>query len=243
MNPQTPPHFPATSPRPEIGFITLGQSPRPDILSEMRNLLDPDLIPAERGALDGMTSRQVEALRPTGGEDTLLTRLADGTPVVVEKGMLVPLLNERIAELEDEGVGMVALLCTEAFAGLQSRGILLSPWELMCRTLRAMLPTGRIGVLGPLAAQAESVRHRWERATGLDTCVQIAPPYQESNDWSRLGEEFLREKVQVIVLDCFGYTKHVQNQLYSRTGKPVLLPRLLLAGWIRTLLRHRPMKV
>lgn len=239
MNSQPSSSSAGIPPRPEIGFITLGQSPRPDILGEMRDLLGKEIALAERGALDGLTPEQVEALRPSGGEDALLTRLANGTPVVVEKNMLVPLLNERIAELEDEGVGIVGLLCTEAFIGLKSRGPLLAPWELMCRTLRAMLPAGKLGVLGPLAAQAQAVRQRWERATGLEAVVQIAPPYQESNDWIGLSEGFLQEKVGLIVLDCFGYTYQIQKQLYTHTGIPVLLPRLLLAGWIRTLSRQR----
>ena len=43
-----------------IAVITIGQSPRPDITSDLRKLLPEGVCMTEYGALDGLTRQQAE---------------------------------------------------------------------------------------------------------------------------------------------------------------------------------------
>lgn len=257
-----------------IGYLTIGQSPRPDIVDEMRQLLAEaagnftgtnerrrvsSLRILEAGALDDLTRDEIAHLKPASGEDSLLTRLADGSSAVVGKSKLIPRLNSRIARLESLGTGLVALLCTEEFQGLRShRSRLLLPCDQMVHTVTTCLSrcnlqggdapgpdasVSKLGVLAPLDEQRASMRRRWEKITGFHVVVDIAEPY---SDWTHsdatpgaldtAARRFAEDDVALIVLDCFGYARSVEKRMAAITGKPVVGPRSLLAEWIVPLL-------
>ena len=85
-----------TSPlRPVVGLVTIGQSPRADIVPDMAAIIGPGIDIREAGALDGLSRAEVEALKPTGDDEILVTRLQDGTGVFVGKQKIVRLVEER----------------------------------------------------------------------------------------------------------------------------------------------------
>ena len=61
--------------RPIVGMITIGQSPRSDVVPDMVEILGPGVEIRERGALDGLSPREIAALAPAPDDDLLVTRL------------------------------------------------------------------------------------------------------------------------------------------------------------------------
>src|SRR5437762_10789544 len=104
-----------------VGMITIGQSPRSDVVPDMVEILGPGVEIRERGALDGLSPREIAALAPAPDDDLLVTRLADGSSVFVAKRHMVARVQALIDELETFGVTMTALLCTGAFPQFRSR--------------------------------------------------------------------------------------------------------------------------
>ena len=109
----------------KVGLLTVGQSPRPDIVSEIREILVGAKI-VEKGCLDGLTRQQIEKMKPIGREPFLVTLLKDGASVEVSKEKTTTLLKQNIRELESE-VDALFLACTENFPNLSSRKILIEP--------------------------------------------------------------------------------------------------------------------
>ena len=124
--------------RPVVGLVTIGQSPRPDIVPDMAAIIGPGVDIREAGALDGLTRAEVDALKPTGDDEILVTRLTDGTGVFVGKQKIVRLVEERIARLERDGAQLTALLCTGAFPPLRATRSLIQPQPVLFGTLRGM---------------------------------------------------------------------------------------------------------
>ncbi len=54
-----------------IGMLTIGQSPRDDIMSVMGPHLPPDVEAVQRGALDGLDAAAIADMRPTDGQGTI----------------------------------------------------------------------------------------------------------------------------------------------------------------------------
>src|SRR5437879_12922660 len=80
-----------------VGLVTIGQSPRADVVPEMATLIGPGVDVREAGALDGLTRPEIERLAPTGRDEILVTRLQDGSAVVVGKEKMVGLVEQRSA--------------------------------------------------------------------------------------------------------------------------------------------------
>src|SRR5688500_18507552 len=66
-----------------IGAITIGQAPRDDVVPEMEKLLGAGVRVLQEGALDGLSRSDIAALGPAQGDAALITRLTDGSEVIV----------------------------------------------------------------------------------------------------------------------------------------------------------------
>ncbi len=223
---------------PKIGFLTIGQSPRDDVVPDILTILGPGFEVIEQGALDGLTRKEVEAHRPGKNDFPLITRLRDGTAAVVGKRRILPLLQARISSLERQRADIVALLCTDDFPHLRARKPVLMPHRILLGTVTSVLKEGRLGVLAPLAEQTDRLRKKWLK-TGLEVFMDHLNPYGESSALDRVMERMKRRRVNLIVLDCIGYSSKIKEEIRLATGRPVLLPRSLLAGLIKELLSTR----
>jgi len=161
---------------PIVGLVTIGQSPRVDVVPDMEAILGPAVTVRERGALDGLDRTAIAELAPGPGDDILVTRLADGSPVFVAKRHVVARVQAAIGELERGGVTMTALLCTGAFPALDASRLLVLPHQVLLGVLRALRWPGRLGIVTPSVQHVPQTEARW-RADGFDPVVVPLSPY------------------------------------------------------------------
>jgi protein AroM len=208
----------------KLGLITVGQSPRGDVVPDMAAILGGDVEIAEAGALDRLSPEQIARLAPEGDDEILVTRLADGSPVFVGKTKVIPLIEAPIRALEDRGVALNVLLCTGAFPKLAARRPFLEPQALLLGLLRAMTFPGRLGVLTPSARHVEQTTARW-RASGFDAQVVPLSPYEESDPAAvgRAAAALRAANAGLVVMDCIGFRRKTRDEIAALTGTPTLL--------------------
>ena len=68
-----------------LGIVTIGQAPRDDISALFAQHAPPGTKVILRGALDGLSDSEIDALSPRSGADTLYTRLRGGRDVKISK--------------------------------------------------------------------------------------------------------------------------------------------------------------
>lgn len=204
-----------------LGLVTIGQSPREDIVQSMFvHGTVPRLL--QLGALDGLSPAEIAALSPQPGEHPLVTRLADGTEVVVAKERLTDVMNAAIERVERLGASIVCVLCTGEFAGLESRQRIVYPDRVLAGVVDAMLPDGKLGVIMPHEGQRQSMVRKWGRpARSVE--LRVASPYQASGSFECAASELTSMGCEMVVLDCMGYSKTMQAQAQSAIKIPVLL--------------------
>jgi protein AroM len=214
----------------KVGLITVGQSPRGDVVPDMAAILGGDVEIVEAGALDGLDRSRIAALAPEGGDEILVTRLVDGSPVFVGKTKMIPLIEARMAALEDRGVVLNVLLCTGEFPKLAARRPFLEPQQLLLGLLRAMTFPGRLGVLTPSERHVPQTLARW-RAAGFDAHAAPLSPYEEHNPAAvrSAAQALLAGNVGLVVMDCIGFRKKTRDEMAALTGVPVLVANLLVA--------------
>jgi len=219
-----------------VGMVTIGQAPRVDVVPEMAKLMGSAEI-IERGALDGLTPREIEPLAPAAGDELLVTRLRDGRAVFLAKRRVTPLVQQRIEELEAEGVALTVLLCTGAFHGLRARRPLVEPHKILLGMLRGIRFEGRLGVLTPSARHVAQTEARW-RSYGLDPVVVPLSPYDSGHapvSAPAIADALGAGSVGLVVLDCMGFRRETRVELEERLGVPVLAANLLVARLVAEL--------
>jgi len=221
--------------RPKVGFLTIGQSPRVDVVSDIAGILGPEIDILDKGALDGLSQKEICRLRPEKNDFPLITRLRDGSAVVVGKKKIIPLLQRQISALEKEHVQLIALLCTDDFPELKSQKLLLRPSQILFGAVTSIIKKGTLAVLAPLTEQKAAIKKKWQR-TGLQIIVEDMNPYQKPSDAKRVIRRIKNKNVNLIILDCIGYSSKTKEKIGRATGKPVLLARSILARMIKELI-------
>jgi protein AroM len=213
-----------------VGMITIGQSPRDDLMPQFRELLGSGYRILEAGALDGLSPAEIAARAPQPGQHPLITRLADGTEAIVGKELILALLQERIAMLERDA-DLLVILCTGTFPPFRCAKPILEPDRILFAALQAVYREGTLGVLNPIAAQAESAAARFCGVTPR-LAIEAASPYQGAAELRAAAGRLKAAQASLVVMNCMGFTETHKRALRDITGTPALLPSSLLARFI-----------
>ena len=219
----------------KIGTVTIGETPRTDVLAEIRSLITTGVEIIEKGVLDGLSDHEIAGLSPTKNDEVLVTRLRDGTELKLGRAGILPKMQERISELDrEDGVDLVVLLCSGEFPAFDCAKPLITPYRLFQGVLASISIGGRLGMMLPSPQQVGPVTTALAES-GHEIVAVAASPYGEKEGIVRAAEA-LREEVDVVFMNCFGYDLDMRALVRGITGKPIILPRSLLARTVDDLL-------
>jgi protein AroM len=216
-----------------IGAITIGQAPRDDVVPEMEKLLGAGVRVLQAGALDGLSRVDVAGLAPAPDEDALITRLTDGSEVIVAKRKILGRLQACVDRLGPETEACV-ILCAGKFPPFHSARPVLLPDRLLAAAVDAVWEGGRLGVIVPIAQQREAHIALWGRVDP-GVVVTVASPYRGAPDVMRAAEELRAAGVTLTVMSCLGFTSATKTVVRDVTGAPALLPISLIARFLSEL--------
>ena len=218
---------------PRVGLLTIGQSPREDITSEIRPLFLPHIEIVEAGLLDNLSPAEIEQLHPEYEESSLVSRLRGGSQVRLSEQKISALLPEFIEAMKtDMKVQAVGLLCTHDFPDTKFSSTVISPFNYLNFLITQVLKVQYIGVVVPLKSQIDMTRTKWEKDKII---VEVKSPYTEGKSWEEIAQKFNREKVEAVILDCIGYKIADKKELQNLISLPILLPRVVLVYAINQL--------
>lgn len=217
-------------------MITIGQSPRVDIVPEMRVILGPDTEIIEAGALDGLSLGEVKTFYPKKGDYILCTRMANGTEVVVARKFILPRVQRCIDLLTEKGAEILLFLCTGKFPEFKSKRLFLESQKILDHFLLALHgEQGKIGLIIPLADQIRQAKNKYRRLKGR-MIIQAASPYTTQDEMRLAAEALKKADPHVIVMHCMGYTLEMKQKVMEITGKPTVLARSLVARMLKELI-------
>ncbi|WP_025715918.1 AroM family protein [Paenibacillus sp. 1-18] len=157
----------------------------------------------QAGALDGLSLDYIQQhLAPSPGEYVLTSRLTTGESVVISREKILPLLQDKITRMEEQGVRTILLLCTGVFPGLHTRtAFLIEPDHVLPPVLKAMSSGRRLGLIGPLEEQKNNLKLKFS-PYGLNPKFAAASPYSGSAEEFRQAALQFKDHADLIVLDC-----------------------------------------
>ncbi len=215
----------------KIGEITVGQSPRNDLVPEMEPFFADSVELIQMGGLDGLTREEIERFAPGDQDHVLVSRLTDGTSVKFGESHVLPRIQTCIERLEEQGVSMILFLCTGEFPeNFRSRVPLIFPNQVLMGCASSLFGKCRLAVIVPAAEQEQQMYTKWAPVAS-SVFVAAASPY-EGTESVATAASLIPEETDLIILDCIGYTAEMKCIIRQLTGKPVLLPRTLLARLI-----------
>ncbi|MEF2070316.1 AroM family protein [Consotaella aegiceratis] len=215
----------------KLGTITLGQAPRPDLTPMLEAALPADLPRLHVGVVDGMDKAAIAERFPVReGEPVLISRLLDGTSVVMDKAGVEAAVQGKVEELEAAGCTTILLWCTGKFAELEARrAALIEPQKILMPCLAALTQGRRVGILVPLPEQIQAEQSKWANFSAAPICAAVSP-YQESDDAVAAAARDLRGRgAEILMTDCMGFVEHHRRAATAASGLPLILSSALIA--------------
>lgn len=212
----------------KIGLITIGQAPREDVMTDLLPIFGNEIEVCQAGALDGLTTQEISAFAPKDGDYVLISKLKDGSSVVFAERYILPRLQQCIYDLENKGVEAIMFLCTGEFPGFNSHVPLVFPCRVLNGTVPALASRALIAVITPRPEQKEQCVNKWKNYV-QSVQVTSASPYGDPAELDEAAREVAKMDVDLVVLDCIGYTAEMKRRIHELSGKRVILPRTIAA--------------
>jgi len=218
---------------PILGTLTIGQAPRSDITPILDAHLPTALARLHQGVLDGLSHAEIAArFTPQAGNATLVSRLLDGTSVILDKPAVRAVLQSKIDALEAAGCTVILILCTGEFDGLRTKQAwLVEPDRIVPPTASSLAGEKQAGIIVPIASQIESEFAKWAGLHHPPIC-EAASPYVDDEQGTQLiqAAQQLRERgAALLILDCMGFVERHRRIAQQASGLPVILSNALIA--------------
>lgn len=224
--------------RHRVMFLSVGQTPRADLIGDMLTNLDVPIEALEIGALDGLSKAEIDDLRVRPGEQSIVTRLADNTDIVVSKPRIAERMAKIAAAFHPNEFDLVVILSTGLFRDFESTCPTVNAQRAMESAVISLAAHGSsVGLIQPLQQQIEE----------LD--IPALAPYKICASYAADGDRKLLAgalvdlaDAEIIVLNSVSFTEADRQMVAKASGKPVVLARRIVASAIRLLL-HRSQPV
>jgi protein AroM len=205
-----------------MGVVVIGQSPRPSMEAEIAAVLSSGTSIELRGALDGMSRAEIDAIPPVDGADALFTLLPNGDNVRISKKAVEGRANAQLARFRQEGIDVAMLACTGKFPNLAPEGLMILPSAVLHRLVEAVLPKGRLGVFSPLPEQTALIAKKWQRE-GIEVVGVTLQPGSDDAAVDAAARAMASSQPDLVVLDCMSYTSANKARVRQIYAGPVIL--------------------
>jgi protein AroM len=118
-------------------------------------------------------------------------------------------------------------MCTGKFPQFKSRGLVVTPKEILEGVMAGSIKKGRLGVVYPTAEQMPMAEGEWGRP-GVEVYPDTVSPY-EPKDVEALLKRLKAKDLDLILLNCFGFPTEIKKKIEKATGKPVVQANTLVA--------------
>ncbi|PIE32894.1 hypothetical protein CSA56_13945 [candidate division KSB3 bacterium] len=215
--------------KPRIGMISIGQSPRPDIISIFEECWDHQAELIEIGALDNVSHDNVKGMAPNEGDDVLVVKMTDGQQHIVGRRYLLPRIQAAANIVASQDITAAILLCTGDFRSFRCPVPFIIPQKIVDNTVASLANAGQmVGVMIPTGVQQKQMRRNLA-CNGIVPVFASASPHSKEDDIAHAAQQFTHYDLNFIVMHCFGYTREMRETVREITGKPVLLSNMLVA--------------
>ncbi len=217
----------------KIGMLTIGQSPRNDLIPALMDILGKDVEIIEAGALDDLTIDDINKIELKPEDYILVSRMRSGKEIKITKKFVVPRMQEQLDKIEAQGVRLTVVMCTGKFPQFKSKGLVVTPSEILKGVIEGSLKAGKLAVVYPTAEQKSYAERDFAR-TGVSLYADSVSPY-EPKDVEGLLKRLKKESPDLIFLNCFGFPLSLKNKVIEATGKPAIHSSSVVARVLKEL--------
>ena len=214
-----------------VAFVSIGQSPRQDVVSDFQKVWGNTFNILDIGALDDLSHEEIKSLAPAPGESDLITKLRDGQAVYLSHHRLMPHMDQALEKACKGGADWAVVLCTGDFSNLKSSIPLLLPNPILAHGVESVLKPGdKLTVIVPTQGQVSEATERWfQRGFEVSKVIVESPFDNHQALFDVLKNDQIVQKTKGLIADCFGFDNTFMNSVAELYVKPIFISRKLIS--------------
>lgn len=218
----------------KLGFVTIGQSPRDDLVPYLLERLPRSVEAVEAGALDDLAPERIAELDDDAPGLHMVTRLRDGSSVRLAFGRVLPLMQARTSEVVSKGAKAVIILCGADWSAIREDVPVINPGSLFPKVIQGLTGTSRLAVIRPSGDQVAGTLKEYRDTLGLNATATSAFPYDDAAVASarEAARSLSPYRPALVWMTCVGMDEDMRHAVRDELGVPVILARSLLARLI-----------
>ena len=211
----------------KLGLLSPGGTPSDDIHGTFTKFLGKRVSIIIKGAFDGLDDEGLHAMEAQSGEIPLETQLRPGVVFGLSKHRVMSRLILAAKELSHT-CDRVLLLCSGEFPDLaKACPDVIQPIVMLRGILTAAAHTRLLGLIGP-ADDLPAAPAQWRPYVPSVICA-AASSTQPLTEIATAGRFLADQNVDLIYMDCMGFTENQRQAVVHKTGLPVLAATTLVA--------------
>ncbi|WP_371373829.1 AroM family protein [Sporomusa aerivorans] len=214
-----------------VACVSIGQSPRTDVTSDLKKVWGNTFNILDIGALDDLSHEEITSLAPVPGESDLITKLRNGQAVYLSHHRLIPHIEQALEKSCSGGADWAIVLCTGDFSHLKSSLPYLLPNPVLAHSVESILkPDDKLTVIVPTQGQVTEATARWsERGFEVSKVIVESPFANHQGLFKALKNDPALQKTQGLIADCFGFDIAFMNSVAEFYDKPIFISRKLIS--------------
>jgi protein AroM len=214
----------------KLGTLTIGQAPRADITPILDAVLGSELPRQHAGVLDGLSREEIDrGFAPEPGGALLITKLLDGTSIVIDRAQTERAAQAKLSALEAAGCTTILMLCTGHFESLTTkRARLIEPDRILPPTVAALVQGAQLGIIVPLAEQIASEAEKWAPLARAPIYAAASPYGGDGLTVAAAAQDLAERGADILLMDCMGFVERHRRDA-ATAGLPVILSNALIA--------------
>ncbi len=216
-----------------IGIVTMNLGDR-ESLSDVIQRLGDDIEVHVAGIIDpaNWTRYKRGGSQCVGQESFIVSKIQDCT-IAIPLAEATRLVKNKIRELEVKGIRNVLVFCTGNFELAGSQGFVVLPKDVITGLLKG-LDVKKLGAIVPDEKQVDDCREQYRE---FETSIRVFSPYGSEADLRVVAGQFGSDGVDLVLMDCMGYTQDMGQLVREVSGKKVVVPRVFVPFMMRYLVQ------
>jgi len=125
-------------------------------------------------------------------------------------------------------------MCTGAFPQFESKGLVVTPQEILKGVLNGSLKKGKLGVVYPTEEQMPGAQPNFG-SSDVETYADVTSPYEGNEELEALAKRLSAQNLDLILLNCFGFSSDLKKYIAERTGVPTIQSNAVVARVLKEL--------
>lgn len=217
----------------KLFIIEMGESNRPDYISDVHRILGNEILISEVGVLDNLSQSDIDNMKARSEDRQIIGLTRDKRQILLNSDKVEQRIRDLVLLTKSDKEDVILVACDEDYTSIISKSFTFLPSRIFFSAISSVIKDRRVAVVFPVEEQIRRLGKKWKEISEEVTFI-VASPFDKLS----LAAEMRKldvNSLDAIVFDCMGFRPEHKEEIETITGLPCFVARSIVLGTMLTL--------